>query len=231
MYFLELPSGKSVEGEDIPVWKSEKKSKKYLYLMAGVHGDEVEGVFIMRQIHEWLLQNNVNLDLPIILLPILNVDGYRAASRINANGVDLNRNLASKNWTTKAREAKYFPGKAAMSEPENQFLDGLFKKYRPGLIISFHSWKPMLNHNGKGCQVFADFVAKFNKYPVVADIDGHPTPGSLGEYGPEKYDCPVLTFEAPLLASGLGLHEIWHESRDGLLGLLQSDLLKQFFSA
>jgi protein MpaA len=116
-----------------------------------------------------------------------------------------------------------------MSEPENQFLDQLFKKYPPGLIISFHSWKPMLNHNGPDCQKFADHVAKFNHYEVVADIDGHPTPGSLGEYGPEQYHTPVLTFEAPLISTGMELEEIWLESKDGLLSLLESPLMRQHF--
>ena len=38
----------------------------------------------------------------------------------------------------------------------------------------------MLNYNGDDCLKYAQLMEKFNNYPTVADIEGHPTPGSLG---------------------------------------------------
>ena len=191
--------------------------------MAGTHGDEVEGVYVLQELFDWLKEDE-DVNLPLIVLPILNVDGYRASSRVNAHGVDLNRNFPSSNWTKEAREKKYFPGEKALSEPENQFLDKLFQKHPPRFILSFHSWKPMLNYNGD-CENVAKFLEGYNSYPVHSEIEGHPTPGSLGEYGPEKYQTPVLTFECPLLSEEVSLRKIWEENKQGLQDLLKSDLL------
>lgn len=227
MQFNELKSGQSVEGEDIAAYKSDIKAKHYFYLLAGVHGDEVEGVYLLKELFEWLKQlDDSELQLPLVVIPILNVDGYRAGSRVNAHGVDLNRNLPSEQWTTQARDKKYYPGPNPLSEPENQFLVKTFEKYPPSFILSLHSWKPMLNYNGKDCLKFAQVMHQYNNYPMVDDIEGHPTPGSLGEYGPQKYGTQVLTFEAPLISNELSLKDIWLENEQAFKALLLSDVLK-----
>ena len=95
MNFTPLKSGVSVEGDEILAFKSEEKAAKYNYIMAGVHGDEVEGVFLLQELFKWLQDEEISL--PLIVIPILNVDGYRSQTRVNAHGVDLNRNLPSSN--------------------------------------------------------------------------------------------------------------------------------------
>ena len=219
MNFNPLDSGTSVEGDEIHAFKSDFKSDKYNYLMAGVHGDEVEGVYLLKNIFDWLKERN-EIEIPLIVIPILNVDGYRTGTRVNAHGVDLNRNLPSSNWESGARAAKYFPGNEALSEPENQFLVKLFNKFPPKFILTLHSWKPMLNYNGDDCLKYAQLMEKFNNYPTVADIEGHPTPGSLGEYAPEFFNSQVLTFEAPLLSEQVTLEHIWKENELALKELL-----------
>ena len=227
MKFTHLKSGLSVEKNEIKAFRSltEKEEKSYAYFMAGVHGDEVEGIFILQKLYEWL-QDQENLNGAFIIIPIVNPDGYRLGSRTNAHGVDLNRNLDCQNWSSKAREDRYCPGPHPMSEPENQFLAKLFQSYPPHLIVSFHSWKPMLNHNGD-CKEIAQFLHSYNSYPIYAEeIEGHPTPGSLGNYAPEKYNCPVLTFEAPVINEELSLENIWEQNCSGLQALVQSHLVK-----
>jgi len=226
MNFFELKNGTSVEGAEIKAYKHDFKGPKHLYLMAGVHGDEVEGVYILKELFGWLRATDEAAHIPLIVIPVLNIDGYRASSRTNSHGVDLNRNLPSANWTSEARDKKYNPGTTPLSEPENLYLVKLFDKYPPHLVISFHSWIPMLNWNGKNCQKYADYLTKYNSYPVVADIDGHPTPGSLGEFGPQKYNTSVLTFEAPQISETKGLKEIWEENQTGLKALLSSKLVQ-----
>lgn len=226
MIFSELESGESVEGHPIPVFKTDIKASKYLYLIGGVHGDEVEGVYVLKELFQWLKNEHSLKDLPMIVIPILNVDGYRAQSRTNAHSVDLNRNLPTKDWTSVAREPRYNPGAKALSEPENQFLLKLMDKYKPGLILSFHTWKPILNYNGN-CQDVAEYLALFNKYETASDI-GYPTPGSLGSYAVEKYNCPVLTFECPELKKHREtLKEIWVENEKGLKGFFQTELIRE----
>lgn len=224
MNFISLRPGQSVEGDEIPAFRSEKKAAKYLYLMAGVHGDEVEGIYALEKMKSWL-EEQEHLDLAMVLIPVLNVDGHRAGTRTNSHGVDLNRNLPAKSWVAEQRAAKYNPGPSALSEPENQYLEQLFQKYPPKLIITLHSWKPMINYNGD-CKEVAELLARYNNYEVVADIEGHPTPGSLGDYGPEKYGAPILTFEFPVIDEEKSLKSIWEENRVGFETLLSSELVR-----
>ena len=50
MNFSLLKSGHSVEGQEIQAFRSDEKASKYNYLMAGVHGDEVEGVYLLKNL-------------------------------------------------------------------------------------------------------------------------------------------------------------------------------------
>jgi protein MpaA len=224
MNFIELKSGTSVEGSEIKAFRTESKSQTWVYLIAGVHGDEVEGVYVLQQLFDWLKKDE-ETNLAVIVVPIVNIDGYRQGTRVNAHGVDLNRNLPAKSWEATIRAPKYHPGSKPLSEPENAYLDKLFQKYPPRFILSFHSWKPILNTNGN-CRAIAELLERYNSYPIYDDSIGYPTPGSLGDYAPEKYNSPVLTFECPLLSSGKTLKEIWEENRPGLEVLMKSDLLK-----
>lgn len=223
MIFNGLTSGESVEGNKIEAFKTDLQADKHLYLMAGTHGDEVEGVYVLQQLFAWLKNEHALKELPIVVIPILNPDGYRASSRVNSHAVDLNRNYPTKNWSCDFKKESHNPGPAPLSEPENIYLDKLFTKFPPGLIITFHSWKPILNYNDDAQDV-ADYLSSYNEYPVTGDI-GYPTPGSLGTYAPEKYQAPVLTFECPVLNKDISLKQIWEENQEGLKSLMQSDLL------
>jgi protein MpaA len=230
MIFSSLDNGLSVEGHEIEAFKTDIKSSHYLYLLAGTHGDEVEGVYVLKNLFDWLKTDHSLNDLPIVVIPILNIDGYRAGTRVNSHGVDLNRNYPCSTWIPfdeikqdAQQKAKFYPGLSPCSEPENQFLVKLFEKYKPGFIISFHSWKPILNFNGDAEDV-AQYISEFNHYSPASDI-GYPTPGSLGTFVPEKFQAPVLTYECPLLKDGKTLKEIWLENEEGLKHFIQSDLL------
>jgi protein MpaA len=228
MKFETLKSGTSINGNEIKAYKSEANGTKYNYILGAVHGDEIEGAHLAKKIFEWLqVQNDVNI--PTIVVPVVNIDGFLNNTRVNGNGVDLNRNLPSKFWNPEASEAKYFPGKAPLSEPENLFLVELFKAYPPRFILSFHSWYPVLNYNG-ACKEIADFLAKYNNYEIAADFEDHPTPGSLGEYGPQVYNSPVLTFECPLLSETVTLEKIWNDNQEGLTKLFTTEIISNFKS-
>ncbi len=223
MIFTELEPGRTVEGRPIPAFMTDVKAQRYLYLIAGTHGDEVEGIHVLKELFNWLKNEHSLKDMPIVVLPILNVDGYCSSTRVNAHMVDLNRNYPTSDWSPEMSEAKYNPGPKALSEPENQFLVKMLDKYRPGLILSFHTWKPILNFNGDSQDV-AEFLATYNKYPVAGDI-GYPTPGSFGSFVPEKYKAGVLTFECPPITDSKSLKDIWLENEKGLKDFMQSDLL------
>jgi murein peptide amidase A len=225
MIFSKIFSGTSVEGTEIEAFKTDLKAKKYIYLIAGTHGDEVEGVYVLQKLYEWIQNNHEIEELPLVVVPILNPDGYKASTRHNSHLVDLNRNYPTKDWSSEYKKKKYFPGPAPLSEPENQFLDKLFKTYAPAVVLSFHSWKPILNYNGDSLDI-AEYLAQHNGYPLDGDI-GYPTPGSLGTYVPEKYGAGVLTFECPVLDGEISLQKIWDENEKGLKGLFTENILKK----
>ena len=226
MKFNELPSGTSALGNKITAYISETKAPTYNYILGAVHGDEVEGAHLCAEIFKWL-SSTTEVNLPTIIVPIVNVDGFIANTRVNARGVDLNRNLPSKEWNPEALEAKYFPGTSPLSEPENKFLVSLFEQYPPRFILSFHSWYPVINYNGD-CLEVAEFLSSHNKYPIEANFESHPTPGSLGEYGPQTLKCPVLTFECPVLSETVTLESVWKENEVAFKKLFNTNIISTF---
>ena len=226
MEFTPLKAGESVEGDEIKAFRSNLKGNDYVYLLGGTHGDEVEGVYVLQKLFDWL-KETAEVETPLVILPILNVDGYRSGTRVNAHGVDLNRNYPTSSWSSEFKENKYNPGPAPLSEPENLYLDKIFQKYPPRIIFSFHSWKPLVNYNGR-CLDVAEFISRHNDYEIADDV-GYPTPGSLGTYGPEKLQSPVITFECPLLSDEKSLKDIWAENQSAFENLLKSGILHQSF--
>lgn len=226
MIFSELPSGLSHSGRPIKVFTTGPKPKKWIYLIAGTHGDEPEGMFVLEKLFAWLKASPNSRGLSLIVIPILNPDGVILNTRTNARGVDLNRNLSTKDWTIEAKAERYNPGPAPMSELENQFVAALMDHYPPGFILSFHSWKPLIDYNGN-CADIALFISKRNQYPV-SDYIGYPTPGSFGTFIQEKYQAPVITFECPEKSNELNLEKIWEENEMALKDLFQSNELLKF---
>ena len=159
--------------------------------MGGVHGDEPEGVVAARGLLE-IFRQNYTLDLNITLIPEFNPEGVLLHNRCNSNKVDLNRNLPTQDWTPVAAKERYNPGPSALSEKENQYLVGFLKNNKIDLIISLHSWEPMLNTNGDIPE--AIIIAELTGYKIEPYI-GYPTPGSLGTYAGQENNIPTLTYE------------------------------------
>ena len=165
-----------------------------ILILGGVHGDESEGVWIaMRLLEKWI--KHFPYKLRLTLVPCFNIEGSLQHTRTNFNKVDLNRNLPTKNWTSHFPNAKYHPGSGPCSEPENKALVKWISTNKPKLIISLHSWNPLINTNGN-CQPEAGIIAKATGYKTV-DYIGYSTPGSLGDYCEEKErNIPLITYEA-----------------------------------
>lgn len=161
-------------------------------ILGGVHGDEYEGIVAADGLLEALLKHNpYRLNLTIV--PRMNPDGAMFRTRGNGGGVDLNRNLPTKDWSPEIANPRYHPGPSAGSEPENQALMRFLDERRPKLVLSLHSWHPVLNVNGD-CLAEAEVLAKHTGYKIDPEI-GYPTPGCLGTYAGIERQCPTLTYE------------------------------------
>jgi protein MpaA len=165
--------------------------KAHILIIGGVHGDEPEGVVAAKGLLEKFRQA-YELDLLITLVPEFNPEGILLNQRVNSNKVDLNRNLPTKDWTPIAAKERYNPGPSALSEKENQALVTFLKENKVDLIISMHSWNPMLNTNGDIPE--AKIISELTGYKIEPDI-GYPTPGSLGTYAGLENNIPTLTYE------------------------------------
>ena len=123
--------------------------------------------------------------------------------RQNSSGVDLNRNLPTKDWSPEIKGPRYQPGNRPNSEPENQALSKFIEEEKPHFVLSLHSWHPVLNVNGD-CLPEAEVLSKFTGYKIDTDI-GYPTPGCLGTFAGLERNCPTLTYE---IQRGLPLNEV-----------------------
>lgn len=171
-------------------------------VLGGVHGDEPEGVIASLGLMESLKENKT-LEVQVVVIPLLNPDGVLSGSRVNGHGVDLNRNLPTKDWNPKSMKPKYPPGPKAASEPETQALLELFKQHQFSFIWSLHAWKPLLNVNGD-CSPEVECIQEQTGYSIEPSI-GYPTPGCLGTYTGLERKIPTVTYE---IESGLSTKSI-----------------------
>ncbi len=162
--------------------------------MGGIHGDEPEGVELAEKSLQWLKSQLPESIAPWILIPCLNVDGFKNNSRVNGRGVDLNRNYPSSNWSSAFEKERYFPGKSPASEPEVQGVVELIQIFKPRLIIHCHSWEPCVVCTGKPGWKDAERLAAASGYNLQEDI-GYPTTGSLSQYGWHDNKIPVICIE------------------------------------
>jgi protein MpaA len=174
------------------------RDEKTILVLGGVHGNEIEGVWLADAFIDWLRErvpvSQAPLLLNILVWPRVNPWGVAHGERCNGRSVDLNRNLATEDWTAEIKNPRYPPGTFAGSEPENQLLMALIEAVKPCAVLSGHSFSQyQVNSNGPA-KPWAEFLSSLCGYPVTEDI-GYPTPGSLGTYAGKERQIPTITLE------------------------------------
>ena len=196
---LKSTEGRSVRGRTIYARDVVAPDAKLRVLVVGaIHGDELSSASVALHWIQHAVQMPANAHWRFI--PALNPDGLlsRPARRINANGVDLNRNFPTPNWHRDAKvywekrtgkDPRRWPGKEPLSEPESRFLHAEMASFQPHLIVSIHAPYGVLDFDGPGVpppklgRLYLDQVGIF--------------PGSLGNYGGVHQGMPVVTVELP----------------------------------
>jgi protein MpaA len=190
--------GRTVWGRDI----RPADAKLRILVVGGIHGDEMSSSSL---VFHWIaLAGTPMADMPQPVhwrfIPTLNPDGLfaRPSRRMNANGVDLNRNFPTPNWDRDAklywegrtkRDPRRWPGSKPLSEPESRFLHEQMDSFKPNLIVSVHAPYGVLDFDGPSVppsklgRLYLDQVGIF--------------PGSLGNYGGIHKGVPVVTIELP----------------------------------
>ncbi len=209
-----LTLGTSVEGRDIELYlfnslnSDDPPPLRLEVLFIGVfHGDEpISGQLLQRFVETLETQASVGV------VPVLNPDGLCRHQRMNARGVDLNRNFPTKNWSKEHDDLTYFPGDAPGSEAETQVVIELIKKYSPRKIVTVHSPYKVINYDGPA-KALAEAMALENSYKIVDHI-GYPTPGSFGTYAGIERQIPTITLELP---EDETFSVVWADNKDALM--------------
>lgn len=193
--------GRTLWGRDV---RTEPTALRVLVL-GGIHGDEMSSV---ATVFHWIglsqqAQSAARLKAHWRFIPALNPDGLfaRPSRRVNANGVDLNRNFPTPNWEREARrywevrtrrDPRRWPGQRPLSEPESRFLNDQLTHFQPQLIVSVHAPYGLLDFDGPTAppsrlgRLYLDQVGIY--------------PGSLGNYGGVFKSVPMVTVELPSAA-------------------------------
>jgi hypothetical protein len=127
--------GRSARGRPIVMRRFGNTREPSRVLVFGcIHGTECAGMAVARMLPSGCPLPNANLRL----VENLNPDGYRRRTRLNARGVDLNRNFPS-GWRPggQAGDLQY-SGRRPFSEPETRIARRLIESFRPRITIWFH---------------------------------------------------------------------------------------------
>ncbi|WP_321324690.1 DUF2817 domain-containing protein [Thiomicrorhabdus sp.] len=200
------PTGfKSVQGRILterhfkPDRKFKDLPKGRILFISGIHGDEYSAISMTYLWMQNMVNNQDQTRQHWLFFPLVNPDGLfrNPATRINADNVDLNRNFPSPDWDELAidywkkyykKNKRRYPGPAANSEPETQWLVRTIQEFKPDAIISIHAPYGLLDYDGPDHAVP-------NKIGGLKHRELGTYPGSLGRYAGEYLNIPVLTLE------------------------------------
>lgn len=188
-------------------------------ILCTVHGDEITPVKFCFDIINYLNELAENPektsffdDRLVIVAPIVNPDSFfiPRPTRMNARGVDVNRNFPTRDWEDDAlsawkrrfrKDPRRYPGESALSEPETLFQVGLVRRYRPDKIISVHAPLTILDYDGP--EIYGDDPAQELLNQMSRDADNYQVmnwpffPGSLGNWAGNERKIPTYTLELP----------------------------------
>ena len=234
--------GHSVNGLDISACSNfdlhEKPASPFSLIIGGMHGDERAPVPILENFISRYLKTGI-ITRPTCVIPLLNPDGYRANTRTNARGVDLNRNFPC-NWI---KESEEYPGPAPLSEPESKALHQFIIQYRPGRIINLHWALSEIDADGEQSVSLAESMwasltkRQKRKYRLrlrgIGADEKVECPGSLGQwcgYGriyPGNKRPAMITLELPYTTeSSRKLHPLPEDSFKIMLRIWEKDSSK-----
>jgi protein MpaA len=233
----------SVESRPL-IWKvfgEEKTGNNVTMILCGVHGDEITPIKFCFDILKDLIDNPLDMkDQTLVLVPLVNPDSFlkEMPTRTNANGVDVNRNLPTKDWDREALSTwknrygsnpRRYPGKKSLSEPETLFQVNLIKRYQPHKIISVHAPLTLLDYDGPRLagkttiSLGEKLLKTMSKKAYNYKIRNYPFfPGSLGNYAGSERNIPTYTLELPN-SDPARSQEFWDVFRDAIRDAIKTD--------
>ena len=180
--------GQSVQGRELEMVRFGDGPVNRM-IVAGIHGGyEWNTVDLAHELIEMLRQNPqmIPAGITLYILPSFNPDGYAAefgaSGRLNANGVDLNRNWDaywSPTWSGVAcwNRLPVTAGEFPFSEPETQALSAFLLAHPVDALISYHSAALGIFSGGKTDDPASQHLAR-----TLSAVSGY-------AYPPIDYGC------------------------------------------
>ena len=182
------------------------------FIIGAIHGNEAAGVPLVRRLTKYLQKRpNIMQGRTLVLLAVANPDGMAHRSRVNANGVDLNRNFPSAN-----RVNERATGASALSEPEARVIKQLIDQYSPDRIVSIHQPLACIDYDGPATNI----AARMTVYCDLPVKKLGAKPGSLGSYAGIDLGIPIITFEMKGNDSKLDSETLWRRYGRALISTI-----------
>lgn len=114
-----------------------------LLLFASMHGREKGGKDLLDMLSEEVIANPDLVDprKRLVIIPLVNPDGYYdQEDKVNANGVNINRNFNTSSWVRHSSEDETtYAGPEPFSESESRVIKEVAEDCQSGAMIVFHS--------------------------------------------------------------------------------------------
>ena len=214
--------------KEYPPLLNRRQPQAKILLLGGIHGDEYSSITIMFKWMKILDKYHSGL-FHWKVAPLVNPDGLlqKKSQRMNANGVDLNRNFPNNGnphasleyWKQYAySDIRKYPGPGPMSELETQWVIELINDFQPDAIVAVHAPYGIVDFDGP-----PEPPSKLG--PLYLKLLGT-YPGSLGNYAGLQQHIPVVTVELPYAGIMPSEHEVSRIWTD-LIRWLRSNIPQQ----
>ncbi len=212
-------------------------------ILSMVHPDEITPLYLGFQLVHWLKDHeNKFKDIHVIVAPLINPDGHfrKPPIRMNARGVDVNRNFPTQDWDTHALKIwkdrlksnkRRFPGLKAASEPETEFQRKLIDRFSPKKILSVHAPLNVTDYDGPSNLTLDKFPKEYIQECIRlrnrlrAKSTGF-FPGSLGNYSGQEMGIPTITLELPS-ANPRQAASFWKKFQPGIHSMIEFKIEKE----
>ena len=207
---------------------AQRNPQARILLLGGIHGDEYSSVTIMFKWMTILDKHHSGL-FHWQVAPLVNPDGLLRpkSQRMNANGVDLNRNFLNgvddnaglEYWRQRTHsDPRRYPGEKPMSEKETRWMHQLITDFQPDAIVAVHAPYGIVDFDGPP-------EPPTHLGPLHLHLLGT-YPGSLGNFAGEQLGIPVITVELPyagIMPSDREVSRIWIDLIRWLRGNIPKD--------
>ena len=181
--------GYSVEHRPIAAWKlTSGPAQRSVLVVGSIAGDEPGGIAVTRVLASDAASAGVNL----WLIPDMNPDARVRGTRVNADGVDLNRNFPFRWRHGGDPGSRYYSGPSPASEPETRAIESFIRRVRPELSIWLHQPYRLID-DSEGPRWAEQYLARATRLPLRRLPD---YPGSA--IGWDDHVVPSSAFDVEL---------------------------------